>query len=109
MSIENILELEAEHYVNRVYGEDSDSTEKIKLAYIAGAKRRDLKPTILGSIVLSIITLGVVCLTFLFIVSTKVLTTGDLIAVIILATASITFAIMTRIEIFNYRINHKLY
>ena len=109
MSIENILELEAEHYVNRVYGEDSDSTERFKLAYIAGAKRKDVKPSLVGSIVLSIITLGLVCLTCLFIVSTKVLTTGDLIAVIILAAASITFAIMTRIEIFNYRINHKLY
>ena len=109
MSIENILELEAEHYVNRVYGEDSDSTEKIKLAYIAGAKRKDVKPSLVGSIVLSIITLGLSYLTCLFIVSTKVLTTGDLIAVIILAAASITFAIMTRIEIFNYRINHKLY
>ena len=109
MSIEDILELEAEHYVNRVYGEDSDSTERFKLAYIAGAKRKDVKPSLVGSIVLSIITLGLVCLIFLFIVSTKVLTTGDLIAVIILAAASITFAIMTRIEIFNYRINHKLY
>ena len=109
MSIEEILKLEAEHYVNRVYGENSNSTERIKLAYMAGAKRRDLKPTILGSIVLSIITLGLACLIFLFVVSTKVLTTGDLIAVIILAAASITFALMTRIEIFNYRINHKLY
>ena len=108
MSIEEILKLEAEHYVNRTC-EESESIERIKLAYIAGAKRRDLKPTILGSIVLSIITLGLAYLTFLFIVSTKVLTTGDLIAVIILAAASITFAIMTRIEIFNYRINHKLY
>ena len=108
MSIENILKLEADHYVNRTC-EESEPKERIKLAYIAGAKRRDTKPSILGSIVLSIITLVLVCLTFLFIVSTKVLTTGDLIAVIILATASITFAIMTRIEIFNYRINHKLY
>lgn len=108
MSIENILKLEAEHYVNRTC-EESEPKERIKLAYIAGAKRRDTKPSILGSIVLSIITLGLACITFLFIASTKVLTTGDLIAVVILAGATITFAIMTRIEIFNYRINHKLY
>ena len=108
MNIENILKLEAEHYINRTC-EETDPKERIKLAYIAGAKRRDTKPSILGSIVLSIITLGLYYLTCLFIVSTKVLTTGDLIAVIILAAASITFATMTRIEIFNYRINHKLY
>ena len=109
MSIKNILELEAEHYVNRVYGEDSDSTEKIKLAYIAGAKRKDFRPSKAGTI-----SSAILAAFFLFfsVFGTITIYPIDAVLKVILVgffIVGVIFSIMSVSEYFKYKRDKYLY
>ncbi len=106
MNYEKSLELEAEHYCSRV---SSVYQESLKQAYIAGAKRKDLKPSKAGTI-----SLAILAAFFLFfsVFGTMTIYPIDAVLKVILVgffIVGVIFSIMSVSEYFKYKRDKYLY